>query len=193
MALIWRPTPRRMAALLALAERRELTYREVGATREPLGNAGWPRVIGYHHLEQVTAVGSGQRPFDRVADALMRWQLQRAAGLLVTASSPTVIAGSTVVNATAGMVGVLAPCQVIYVLDEPRRRGFAYGTLPGHPLRGEELFTVELSDDGMVALRIMSFSRAAGAARLVPALSRAGQRRVNRRYAAAARRLALAS
>jgi len=65
--------------------------------------------------------------------------------------------------------------------------------LPGHPLRGEELFTVELSDDGMVALRIMSFSRAAGAARLVPALSRAGQRRVNRRYAAAARRLALAS
>ena len=28
---------------------------------------------------------------------------------------------------------VRAPCRVVYVVDEPDRRGFAYGTLPGHP------------------------------------------------------------
>ena len=32
------------------------------------------------------------------------------------------------------MLGFLkAPCRVVYVVDEPHVRGFAYGTLPGHP------------------------------------------------------------
>ena len=30
----------------------------------------------------------------------------------------------------------------MYVIDEPDRRGFAYGTLRGHPESGEVLFTV---------------------------------------------------
>ena len=37
---------------------------------------------------------------------------------------------------------VRAPCRVVYVVDEPDRRGFAYGTLPGHAESGEELFLV---------------------------------------------------
>jgi uncharacterized protein (UPF0548 family) len=35
-----------------------------------------------------------------------------------------------------------APCRIVYVIDEPDRRGFAYGTLPGHPERGEEAFII---------------------------------------------------
>ena len=31
---------------------------------------------------------------------------------------------------------------MVYVVDEPDRRGFAYGTLPGHAESGEELFLV---------------------------------------------------
>jgi uncharacterized protein (UPF0548 family) len=49
--------------------------------------------------------------------------------------------------------------RVIRVVDEPRRRGFAYGTLPEHPLRGEEAFLVEWRDDDTVELVIRSFSR----------------------------------
>jgi len=78
---------------------------------------------------------------------------------------------------------------VVVVIDEPSRRGFAYGTLPGHPLHGEERFTVELDGAGSVWLRIVSFSRPDGAFSLAPALVRAGQRAVNARYALAARRL----
>jgi uncharacterized protein (UPF0548 family) len=37
---------------------------------------------------------------------------------------------------------IAAPCRVVYVVDEPDRRGFAYGTLPGHAESGEELFLV---------------------------------------------------
>lgn len=50
-----------------------------------------------------------------------------------------------------------APCRVVYVIDEPKRKGFAYGTLAGHPERGEESFVVEQTDDGSVWLILRSF------------------------------------
>ncbi|HWH26884.1 MAG TPA: DUF1990 domain-containing protein [Pseudolysinimonas sp.] len=53
------------------------------------------------------------------------------------------------------------PARVVYVVDEPQRRGFAYGTLPGHPERGEEAFIVERRDDDSVWLTIRAFSRPA--------------------------------
>ena len=54
---------------------------------------------------------------------------------------------------------VKAPARVVYVVDEPTRRGFAYGTLPGHPEDGEEAFIVELADDDSVWIVIRAFSR----------------------------------
>ncbi len=183
MRTCWRPTPQRLLARLPACQELKLTYAEVGAT----GAGELP--AGYHHIDQTTVLGDGRRRFDAVADGLAHWRLQRAAGLLTAASSPTAITGATVVSATSGPVGLLVPCRVVAVVEEIDRRGFAYGTLPGHPLSGEERFTVELSS-GRVSLRIVSFSRPTGVARLMPALVRAGQRAVNVRYAAAARRLA---
>lgn len=58
-----------------------------------------------------------------------------------------------------GPVRFRAPCRVIYVIDEPNRKGFAYGTLPGHPEMGEEAFIVDRTEDGSVWLTIRSFSR----------------------------------
>lgn len=55
--------------------------------------------------------------------------------------------------------GVRAPIRVIYVVDEPQRRGFAYGTLPGHPESGEEAFVVDQAPDGSVWLTVTSISR----------------------------------
>ena len=43
--------------------------------------------------------------------------------------------------------------------DEPQSAGFGYGTLPGHPERGEEAFEVEMGADGRVFLTITAFSR----------------------------------
>ena len=56
---------------------------------------------------------------------------------------------------------VTAPARVVYVIDEPDRKGFAYGTLAGHPESGEEAFIVERESDGSVWLRIRAFSRPA--------------------------------
>jgi uncharacterized protein (UPF0548 family) len=61
-----------------------------------------------------------------------------------------------------GPLRIGAPCRVVYIVDEKDRKGFAYGTLAGHPESGEEAFIVERTDDGSVWLQIRSFSRPAG-------------------------------
>ncbi|MCW4384600.1 DUF1990 domain-containing protein [Salinibacterium sp. SYSU T00001] len=78
------------------------------------------------------------------------------------------------------------PVRVIYVIDEPNRKGFAYGTLPGHPLSGEELFLVDLDDDGAVWLTLRSLSQPASTRwRLAAPLLSLAQRMLRRRYFAA--------
>lgn len=92
----------------------------------------------------------------------MSWGVQRGAGLHVDASSERATKGFTVtVRLGVGPVAVRVPCIVVFTVDEARRRGFAYGTLPGHPERGEELFLVEHRDDDSVRLTIRAFSRPA--------------------------------
>ena len=49
--------------------------------------------------------------------------------------------------------------QIIYVIDEPTRFGFAYGTTPYHVERGEERFLIEMDTEGVVSFDIFSYSR----------------------------------
>ena len=81
------------------------------------------------------------------------------------------------------MVGLLVPCRVMYVIDQPDRRGFAYGTLPGHPVSGEEAFVVSRDADGAVRLTLRSLTGPGGGewGPLFPALLVA-QRLYRRRY-----------
>lgn len=131
------------------------TYPEVGATRGVLPP-------GYHHLERTRTVGHGADDFRRAADAVMSWGVQRGAGLRVESDCDLVTDGCTVtVRLGIGPVAVRAPCVVVLTVDEVRRRGFAYGTLPGHPERGEELFLVEHREDDSVRLTVRAFSRPA--------------------------------
>jgi uncharacterized protein (UPF0548 family) len=58
-----------------------------------------------------------------------------------------------------GPISVNAPVRVVYVIDEPTRKGFAYGTLTGHPVSGEESWIVEREPDGSVWMTIRAFSR----------------------------------
>ena len=48
----------------------------------------------------------------------------------------------------------------MYVIDEPDIRGFAYGTLPGHPESGEERFAVRYDPEtSAVFAEVSAFSR----------------------------------
>lgn len=70
--------------------------------------------------------------------------------------------GETVVMLLGwGPLSLRIPVRIVYLVDEPNRRGFAYGTLSGHPESGEEAFIVERCDDDSVWLTIRAFSRPA--------------------------------
>jgi len=72
---------------------------------------------------------------------------------------------------------------VVYVEQEPERFAFAYGTLPGHPERGEVKFVVERDATGEVVFRILSFSQTVDPlARLGSPVTRRIQQRVTERY-----------
>ena len=154
-----------------------LTYREVGATAGDLPE-------GYHHLSRRVVLGHGQELFTRAGEAVLQWQVQVGAGLKVSVSSPVATPGATLILGMGiGPLRVKAPGRVVYVIDEPRRRGFAYGTLPGHPESGEEAFVVAHHDDDAVSLTITAFSRpATRLAKLAGPLEGIAQRRITARY-----------
>lgn len=127
-----------------------LTYREVGATAGTLPD-------GYHHVRKSAVIGRGRPRFEQAAAKVMQWGMLRGAGVRVEASSEVAAVGSEVL---VGIGPLRAPCRVVYVVDEPDRRGFAYGTLPGHPESGEELFAVrydQAADE--VYAEVAAFSR----------------------------------
>ena len=168
-----------------------LNYPGIGSTETGAAPAGYGRV-----LEQAF-LGSGFEVYRRVADGILGWELQRRAGLRVRAGSPRAVPGAHVVSGFGvGPFRLDAPCQVVWVhepsdLDGPQSAGFGYGTLPGHPARGEESFEVEISGQGEVWLRISAFSKPANwfyaAGGLVTG---AAQRHVTSRYIEGARSLA---
>ena len=99
--------------------------------------------------------------------------------------SATVGASGTVVLMRwgPGALSVRIACRVVDVTDEPRRRGFAYGTLPGHPEAGEERFLVEQAEGGRILFTITAYSRPATTlARLGGPISRAAQSVMTQRY-----------
>ncbi|MFC7307457.1 DUF1990 family protein [Streptomyces monticola] len=150
------------------------TYPETGATRQ-----GPPLPDGYHHLRVTTVVGTGPADFRAAAEAVLTWRMHRAVGVRIDSTAERAAPG---VEVTVGLGPVRAPCRVVWAELGPDTAGFAYGTLPGHPERGEEAFLVTLAESGQVALTITAFSRpAAWYTGLVPPLTRALQRAYARR------------
>jgi uncharacterized protein (UPF0548 family) len=162
----------------------QLTYAEVGATRTTLP-------AGYHHVSRHETIGRGQAAFEAAGRGLCEWQMHLRCHMTVH-TSPGLAAGQDVLMRVGlGPARLTTPCRVIYTIDEPHRRGFAYGTLPGHVESGEEAFWVTLGDDEAVAFDIVAFSRPATTfMRLAGPLGRFGQSFMTDRYVAALRRLA---
>ena len=123
-------------------------------------------------------------PFDRAKDSLRLWQTHRHVGATLTPNNPPLVTGTVVVVIFHFVpVHVEAPCRIVYVTDEANRFGFAYGSLPGHPERGEEAFHVRREADGAVTFDIVVFSRPGDwLVRIGSPVARAVQRRVTKGY-----------
>lgn len=161
------------------------TYPEVGATQEAYP-AGFP--TGYHLMQYHEVVGQGPQHFADAAVRLMSWRMHVDSGLQVATSSWEAADGDVVLcRLGLGRMSLRIPCRVVYVVDEPFRHGFGYGTLPGHPESGEESFLLSLEGDD-VTLTVTSFTRPGTlVSRLSGPIGPAMAHAAVRRYAAALR------
>jgi uncharacterized protein (UPF0548 family) len=132
----------------------DLTYAEVGMTQHDMFPAG------YRRFRRSVALSLHVEFAPARAD-LLSWMVQCRAGVRVTASGN--VAPDAVVDLRLGVgpLSIVAPCRVVYVIDESNRCGFAYGTLPGHPESGEEVFLLDRAGDAAITFTVAAFSRPA--------------------------------
>ena len=132
------------------------SYPDVGASRERMTPPG------YKESHRRVKLGSGDDAFRRAAAAVRRWAMFELDWMGLHRPEVTPEPGAVVgVSANCWGIRWLNACRVVYVIDEPGRFGFAYGTLPGHAERGEERFLVEIDAAGDVWYDLYSFSRPA--------------------------------
>jgi uncharacterized protein (UPF0548 family) len=155
---------------------KSLTYAEVGGTRQ----ADLP--AGYIHDRYSVPLGDGS--FETAKRGIREWRAHVDSGVEIFPPRVPIEPGTNVVlGIRLGPLYVIAACRIVYVFDEVDRFGFAYGTLPEHPERGEEAFIVERDAMGQVCFAITAFSRPASAVtRLARPLARVVQQRATRGY-----------
>jgi uncharacterized protein (UPF0548 family) len=138
-----------------------LSYNAPGAARP--GAAVPP---GLRLREQRVPLGEGARIWRRAVEVVSGWAIKQAIGFTVAPDDPVVVEGRDY-ETRYGWMRVHEPVRVIWVADEPNRRGFGYGTRPGHPITGEECFLVERDPDGSVWFVTRTVSRISGGRWLV--------------------------
>jgi uncharacterized protein (UPF0548 family) len=193
MLFLLKPGAPAIERLLKRHERASFSYENIGATRTA-PPPGW----GINHMRQL--IGSRQAAYEKACAALFSWQLLAISGLEVFPSTPELRPGTDVAILSRHFgVWSVDFCRVIYVLRDERekdgtllRTGFAYGTLPGHAVRGEEIFSIEWHPaTEEVWYDIYSFSLpATPLIKLLAPIARATQRRFARASLEAGRRAA---
>lgn len=139
---------------------RSLTYGPARVTAP--GDDTWAVPTGRRAYERSVPVGRGEECWSQARAALLSWGVKTRSGFAVE------------------------PARVVAVVDRPDRCGFAYGTLEGHPVSGEEAFVLHRGDDGVVRLTLRSVTaRGSGPWRLAFPAVLVAQRWYRRRYARA--------
>jgi uncharacterized protein (UPF0548 family) len=168
-----------------------LTGPPAGSTRP--AEADWTPSPGWRGYERTAVTGSGAAHWAAVSAEVLEWGVKTRSGFAVDpggGSRRVALDAEPWLVVPVGPFTVREPVRVVAVVTGPDRCGFAYGTLPGHPVSGEEAFVVSRAPDGTVSLTLRSLTRPSpGVWRpLFPALLVA-QRWYRRRYLRAFRGL----
>lgn len=125
------------------------------------GSETWmPVANGYTSWEKSVCVGRGTDHWQWACEQLLRWGVKTRSGFRVTPTIAVLVGQEPIIRAGAFGFEVFEPVRVVEVIRREHRVGFAYRTLPGHPVRGEECFILERRAEGNF-LTIRSLTQAA--------------------------------
>jgi uncharacterized protein (UPF0548 family) len=116
----------------------------------------------FDHDRNSIQLGEGKEIFEAGKKAMIDWRMFPETWTKILPEHAPIIAGNTVaMYFKLGGLWWRNSCRIVYTIDEERRFGFAYGTLPAHIECGEEVFWVEMRSDDTVWYHIEAFSRPA--------------------------------
>lgn len=130
-------------------------------TYTPLHGTTLPDPIeGYNNDAQRVVVGHGWEDFQKAKAALQSWAHFPFGWTAILPANTPIVPGQTLAMYFR-LFGFWwrNGCRIAYVVDEPRRFAFAYGTLPSHIECGEEVFGVIIDESDKVWYEIKAFSK----------------------------------
>lgn len=161
------------------------TYTEVGRTR----NDDLP--AGYRHVRRHAVVGQGDATFRAVVAGMRDFGIHRLAGMRIRTHGAPRLGSEFQTGLGFSKARLWVPCRIVWFIDTPAAYGYGFGTMPGHPERGEEAFEVTLRGNGEVHFDIRAFSSPASwYARLGGPVTTLVQSWATDRYLASAHKLA---
>jgi uncharacterized protein (UPF0548 family) len=147
-----------------------------------------PPSAGFRVWEKSAELGRGEEVWRWASHEVLNWGIKTRSGFTVTPDERVAAGDRPIIMAHPFGLAVREAVEVVEVVETSDRVGFAYRTLPGHPVSGEEAFIVQ-RDGEAVILTVRSLTRAGtqwGWRTAYPALLMA-QRVARRRYLRALR------
>jgi uncharacterized protein (UPF0548 family) len=137
-----KPTQSLIEDRLEAARRMPLSYATPLGTKD--GMAGVCVPLGYALDHSRSEIGYGSEAFASAKLALRHW-LHFDLGWVRVANLEAKIEPGETVAVEAHSLGLWSVnlSRILYIIDEPHRFGFGYGTTPLHVERGEERFLLE--------------------------------------------------
>ena len=139
-----------------------------------------PNLAGWHTFAHSISTPAPASSLQVAIDAIVSGRMHRRAGAPLAALSGPMSPGDVVV---VRLWGLRAPCLLLDAPNTAQAFTLTYGTLPGHPEKGEESFCVSYAD-GRLTVLVTAFSKAdRPITRVGGPVARAAQRVFARRYA----------
>lgn len=153
MQLLRPPSSTDIHRFLASRQLLDFSYSEVGFTDKNLP------VNGYDNDHNRVLLGHGTEVWQAARRAIQSWKMFPGGWAFIQPENVPVRQGETLAM-VIHLFGLywLNPCRIVYTIEEEKRFGFAYGTLPGHIECGEERFSVEWLADNSVWYNLKAFS-----------------------------------
>ena len=160
-----------------------------GTARTDPASVVWgPSAPTHRRYERRSAVGTGEAAWERASRSVLRWGVKTRSGFSVPDDAEVQPGRRLEVRFRIGPLVVREPVEVVAVVRTDDRVGFAYRTLPGHPVDGEESFIVSRDGDTVwLTLRSLTRPSTTRAWALVFPVLRAAQVVVRWRYRRALR------
>jgi uncharacterized protein (UPF0548 family) len=154
MFLLKKPTGSAIAAFIDSVSESSFSYQNVG-----LSLNGSPS--GYNVDHNRICIGQGESDLMAAKEAIKNWTMFDLPWVeLCWPNTPIQVGKNVAIVVNHFGFWSMNAARIVYVIEEPNRFGFAYGTLAEHVESGEERFSVEFdTTTGDVWYDLFAFSR----------------------------------